>query len=131
MPRELELPAELANISKELAVEPHESCTHWFAPLLFVGVSGKIIIPNLTDAPQGIKKHDHVCRVRMTYILESLTEQAQMEAPQAFALKSSSPSPTLFSGLISLDPNGIMTVDVRDEFHEVHRKFDEDSHFAV
>ncbi|KAL0153092.1 hypothetical protein M9458_051586, partial [Cirrhinus mrigala] len=84
---ELELPAELAEVNEELAVEPHEDCTHWFAPSLFVGVSGKIRIPNLTDAPQGIRKHDHVCRVRMTYIPEPHTEQVQLEVSQAAARK--------------------------------------------
>ncbi|KAL1261417.1 hypothetical protein QQF64_006682 [Cirrhinus molitorella] len=122
---ELELPAVHAKVYEELAVEPHEDCEHWFAPSLFVGISGKIRIPNLTDAPQGIRKHDHVCHVRMTYIPESLTEKAQMEAPQAVARKPCIPSTTLFSDLISLDHNGIMTADIRDTFREVHREFDE------
>ncbi len=122
---ELELPAELAKVNKELAVEPHEDCTHWFAPSLFVGVSRKIRIPNLTNAPQGIRKHDHVCCVRMPYIPEYQTEQAQLEVPHAVARKPSMQSTTIFSDLISLDPNGFMTANIRDKFREVHREFNE------
>ncbi|KAI2646459.1 Type III pantothenate kinase [Labeo rohita] len=61
----------------------------------------------LSRMKTGISKHDHVRRFCMTYILESHTEQAQLDVPQAVARK---PSTTLFSDLISLDPDGIMTV---------------------
>lgn len=61
----------------------------------------------------------------MTYIPESQTEQAQLEAPHAFPRKSISPNTTLFSDLISLDSSSIMTANIRYRFQEVNREFDE------
>lgn len=51
---ELELPAELAKVNEGPAFELHKDCRHWFVPSLFVGASGKIRIPVLTDAPEDI-----------------------------------------------------------------------------
>lgn len=119
---ELELPGELVNVSEELAVEPHNASTQWLTPALYKGISGRIRIPNLTNTPQGIKRNDHVCRIRMTYVPEPLPKQALSAAPQTFAPNSSL---TLFSDLISLDPDSIMTPAIREKFREVHREFDE------
>lgn len=119
---ELELPGELVNISEELAVEPHDASTQWLAPAQYKGISGRIRIPNLTNTPQGIKRNDHVNRIRMTYVSEPLPKQAPSEAPNTFAPNSSL---TLFSDFVSLDPDSIMTPAIRDKFWEVHREFDE------
>ncbi|KAJ8400994.1 hypothetical protein AAFF_G00389510 [Aldrovandia affinis] len=79
---ELDLPPDLCDVDGELAVEPHidalrdQAGTHqWPAPTLLRGVSGKIRVPNLTNVPQLVQKSHQLCRVRATYVPQSVMLQ--------------------------------------------------------
>lgn len=129
---ELELPPDLCDMDKELAIEPHIGSPHeltetqgWPAPAMVRSVSGKIRIPNVTGQPQLIHKNAHICQVRPTYV-PSPSDTAASSPDTHRSASSSRPHrrSALHSSLVRLDPDNIMPPDIRASFSALHREFD-------
>lgn len=134
---ELDLPPDLCDGDKELAIEPHvgtfqelTDTQQWPAPAMVRSVSGKIRIPNFTGQPQLVCRNAHVCQVRPTYVPSSSDATV---TPPHMPVSANSPlhRSATHSSLVRLDPDNIMPPDIRDSFCALHREFDEvfDPHF--
>ena len=97
----------------------------WPPPGIVSSVAGKIRIPNLSTEPHSLKRNEHFCQVSLVYSPD--TPQCDMTTP--------SPSPSLprpastsLSTHVSLDPDNLLTPDMRSKFSalldEYHTVFD-------
>ena len=108
-----------------LALEPRIDSTNtsWPSPFLVASIAGKIRIPNDTDHPLTIKKNSHIGQVCAVYtpstsppLLDSCSVTQSLKCTQPRALHSSS---------IKLDPSNILSVDMRNQFSNLHTEFDQ------
>lgn len=117
---ELDLPDDLVNYEGEVSVEPHVASESWPFPSLVSSVAGKIRVPNLTSEPQSIGRNEHVCKVRSTFIPAKPDSQ-----PAKIPKLVKSHAKTRHSEHVKLDPDGIMTADMKGKFRDVLTAFDE------
>ena len=74
-------------------------------------------MPNLTNEPCVVRKHDHLCQIRSVYTPDLPKENASVCSPStATSVKLTG---TLFSSNVSLDTNQIPPADIKSEFDDV------------
>ena len=116
---ELDVPEESSGCS-EIALEPRslKGSHSWVEPAIIKSISGKIRIPNLTDDPQIIRKHDHLAQLVPTFSPKIKSEQA--------SIKSVSFKPTKtcdHTSAISIDPDNCLDPLEKQQFRDLHQKY--------
>ena len=121
---EISLPEDIAN-EELLALEPRTdrpSATGknllWPAPTILSNVNGTIRIPNLSDEPQTLKKHEHFCQVRPVYVPEKTVNSGP---PHAFPHQAQT---CLHSSAIKLDPDNLLSAESQAQFITLHKQYD-------
>ena len=79
-------------------------------------------MPNLTNEPCFVRKHDHLCQIRSVYTPDLPQENASVSTPSTAT--SNKLTGTLFSSNVSLDPNQILLADVKSKFADVLKEHD-------
>lgn len=127
---ELSLPADLSS-HETVALEPRVVMSKdpsgadqsWPDPCILSSVAGKVRIPNLSDEPRLLRKNEHFCQVRPVYVHGIPKSDPRVCQPSK--RRSSTPISVRHSDAISLDPDGILSSDMRQEFDSLHSEFDE------
>ncbi|KAK3105126.1 hypothetical protein FSP39_017698 [Pinctada imbricata] len=123
---ELKLPTSFST-DDTYAIEPHASTpgrTSWVSPDITRSVAGKIRVPNLTGEPQNVHKHDHLCQIRSVFTPDTAAE-TKIDADSSIGGISTPPSrDACYSASVSLDPNDILSDDMKSDFRRLHNKFD-------
>ena len=125
---ELPLPPEISGTEHELAIEPHVSNkphhvnqTTWPPPAIVRHVGGVIRIPNNTDSPLSIAKHEHVCLVSQVFN----PDQVLPPLPQTFTTPTQTVKCPQESPSVAIDPDQILTPTDRTRFLEVTEEFED------
>ena len=113
---------------EEISIEPHDSSllSKWPVPQLTSVIDSRIRIPNYSDAPIVISKHQHVARARSVVIVNPIsTIQNSVEARGAQA--SSKPKPQIgpFSTEVSIDPDNQLSISQRRQFAAANENYDQ------
>lgn len=116
---EVKLPEDIAPNDDTFSIEPHEPdhvCS-WPSPGLISSVSGSIRIPNLTLEPHTVKRNDHICKIRSTFCPETANAE-----PTILPKPVRSKTVTNFSENVRIDPDSILTEEMRSRFrHLLHQ----------
>lgn len=119
---EVEAPAEISD-DTEVSVEPRsDSCVkNWPIPDITNIVSGKIRIPNTTNEPVLVSKHQHIAQVHLVQehvptICENYTDTHHV----ARASTLDEPHPAC----VSLDPDGQLSASEKRAFTDLHHNYD-------
>ena len=112
-----------AQLPENMAIEPRvhlQKSTTWPRPSVLDSVSGKIRIPKLSSEPQIIKRNEHFCNARSTFIPESVYEQSSTkQTSRRDNFKTS------YSSQVTLDPDNNLTQEDKSLFGETLTKFDD------
>ena len=118
---EFDIPQSISVKDSAFALEPYFSSPNsrsLVQPDIVHSVARKIRVPNLTNEPCVVRKHDHLCQIRSVYTQEN----ASVSSPStATSVKLTG---TLFSSNVSLDPNQILPADVKSKFADVLKDHD-------
>lgn len=108
---EIDLPSEMLSSVNTFSVEPRivtDQSMSWPEPCLVSSVSGKLCIPNLTSAPRMLKRNEHFCKVRCTFVPKVPTctqaESIPMPTPQ---------SSEFHSDTVRVDPETLLSEEIR------------------
>jgi hypothetical protein len=121
---EIRLPEPLTDTDSDLAIEPHcadQDKSSWPSPSLITSVAGLIRIPNLTDQPQSVKRHEHFCQV-LPVTSETSDEEDPTTGPSITIQKTSLPQ---FSDRINLDPDNVLPTELKNKFQTLHYSYDD------
>jgi len=144
---EMEVPPELDLEDSLLAVEPRSApdTLNWIPASIRRSVGKSIRIENISPEPKIVKKHDHVCQVTPIFNPTSIPSENENSInirPGGFnptvshstvtttvnsnlmRTPSSSSTITPHSSAISLDPNCLLSPEIRARFEELHNKYD-------
>jgi hypothetical protein len=88
-------------------------------PCLASNVSGKLRIPNLTSAPRVLKRNEHFCKVRSTFIPDLPTSTQAEITP-----KPRHNSNVLHSDTVIVDPDTFLSEEIRIKFKNMLHKYD-------
>ena len=126
---EIELPKDLPS-DTEYALEPRYDCASarsttsslWPPPHIVSSVAGKIRVPNLSDQPHVLKRHEHFCQVRPVFTPDDIDNKTSPVLP----LASSPNSPQLrsHSSNVHLDPDRQLSPDMTAKFRAILLDFD-------
>ena len=118
---ELNIPEDFTT-DPELAIEPRnvDKGNEWIEPAIVRSVGSTIRIPNLTNEPKYIKRHDHIIQVAPTYSPKSLSfhEPACVRNVSFDNIQDNIKS-------IRVDPDNCLDPDIKKEFIEVHKQFND------
>ena len=89
--------------------------------MLLTSVNGKVRVPNLTQFPQRLGKHEHFCQLRLTHIIENTDANTQPTG-----IKPSTPSNknVIHSLSVDVDPDNQLPKDVVSQFRSTLREVD-------
>ena len=134
-PRQVVLPGEFIELSTPEHVDPDcawaleprvdvlptskHLCGSWPPPQEVQAVGGSLRIPNDTDSPILIRHNDHICQVNAVVPADNVVRPQTCLPPPEI----SQPLAPYATG-VSLDPDGILTVDERAEFAKINHQFD-------
>ena len=91
----------------------------WSEPCLVSSVSGKLRIPNLTSAPRVLKRNEHFCKVRFTFVPKVPT------STQAESISIPTPQSSEFhSDTVRVDSDTLFSEEIRMKFRDMLRKYD-------
>ena len=120
---ELEAPSDFSD-GDIVAIEPRtdSDMSSWVQPTVTTVVSNSVRLPNLSDQPVVIKKHQHLVQVHRTSRPStashpSLPVHSKSVTPAAI-------SPSNFSKNISIDPSNVLSADEQKAFHQLHSRYD-------
>ena len=85
-------------------------------------VSGKVRIPNLTDEPKTVKRHEHFCQICSVANAENVPTNVP-KLPTV--VRQTITATTKFSEHVNMDPNDILSRDMKEEFRKVLIEYDE------
>ncbi|CAC5394087.1 unnamed protein product [Mytilus coruscus] len=102
--------------------DSHEKLFTWPEPSLVSSVAGNLRIPNLTDEPLVLKRNEHFCNVRSTY----LPENNDIKSPEHADAAKFHPhnAQVLHSDLVRVDPDGLLQLDLKGKFKALLRQYD-------
>lgn len=132
---EILLPSEMCACNDIFAIEPRtdlqrsETVTNspsqvdpWPAPDLIASVSGKIRIPNLSSEPQILKRNEHFCQIRSTFVPEFENEVKELSTKPSSKSKSSA---IKYSESVKLDPDDLLSSEMKSKFRQTLDTYDE------
>ena len=132
---EVELPSTIAEADPELALEPRVdtfsarvSKAVWPSPCILRSVSGKIRIPNLTDEPLILKRHEQfgqVCHVFSPPTPVDLPNVQTLPAKASIANTRQVHSKITHSTAVQLDPDNMLPNTTQDKFRSLHDEYDD------
>lgn len=119
---ENDLPEDMLNSDNTFSVEPHsvtlnDKSVMWPEPCIVSDVSGKIRIPNTTDSPLVLRRNEHLCQVRTTFVPEPST------CSKLTPTKSGSSS-VFLSDAVRVDPDSLLPVRTKSRFEELLHRYD-------
>ncbi|XP_071110370.1 uncharacterized protein [Haliotis cracherodii] len=88
-------------------------------------VSGKIRIPNLSDTPQLLKKHEHFCQIRPVFIPDCDPDYDVEPAHLLPPTMSPQIKDIGFSSTVCVDPDNILPQDTKSQFELLLTEFDD------
>ncbi|XP_033119239.1 uncharacterized protein LOC117118681 [Anneissia japonica] len=118
---ELDLPPDFSQNDDVFALEPRDTSAllrSWPPYVVISSVAGRVRIPNFTNRPQVVKRHEHFCQVRPTYVPPAETSTP----PPSYIAKPISVS--AHSDKVKLDPDNIVPQDIKSKFHSVLIEYD-------
>lgn len=128
---EVDLPPEL-EADAPIAVEPKSGnipskitpdiTTPWPAPHITDVVGGKVRLSNTTDEPYTIHKHEHICVARPTTTINESPPEPHLDIT-TLPKRANTAQP--FSASVSLDPDHLLSNDIRSKFQQTLQKFDD------
>ena len=128
---EVNLPDDMIGIDDDFAIEPRLSVnktdrdhTMWPTPDIVTSVAGKIRIPNLTDQPQVLKRHEHFCQVHSVSVraeTEPFSSQCSSPTPRA---QVDTKSKIVHSDFVHLDPDNTFPINVKAKFQDLMFQYD-------
>ncbi len=97
----------------------------WPQPTIISAVSGILRIPNLTNEPRVLKKHEHFCQVLPVH-KPDFEEDASVLPQSLSDIRASSVLAHGFyhSDAVSIDPHNILPPGVKQDFQKVIREYD-------
>lgn len=103
----------------DVSIEPHG--TGWPEPDISCVIARKVRIPNLTELPVVVQKHQHVAQIRpiLTPVPVSPVDVKHSES-SLFSVPQSGP----FSSDVPIDPDGQLTLSIRRKFAALHERYD-------
>ena len=123
---EVNLPDDMIGIEDDFAIEPRLSVnktdrdhTMWPTPDIVTSVAGKIRIPNLTDQPQVLKRHEHFCQVHSVSVpaeTEPFSSHCSSPTPRA---QVDTKSKIVHSDFVHLDPDNTFPINVKAKFQDL------------
>ena len=126
---EVEIPTSVMSPDATVALEPRAEAPNsrlvkdsrvWPPPTILSCIDGKLRIPNLTDEPKTLKKHEHFCQIRSVYCpTETMVDDVE---PQNSISKSKS---SLYSSSVTVDPDNLLSPLSRAEISSILREYDE------
>ena len=120
---ELALPSDLqpeCTLAIETRTDNVKFLNNWPPPSIKEAVSGKVCIPNNTDAPLSLRKNKHFCQVRLTAKLSCDSTDSDIRLPEP-------PSPTteFHSDTISVDPDKILLESNQTKFRTLTQAYND------
>ena len=129
---ELEVPEHLQN--SEIVVTPRRQFAHLFSPIITYA-QDKVEIASISQFPINLKRHDQVADIRSTVITDPGKKSLQL--PSASVKKIIPHTEDRFKfeptvkkmeppdiGAISVDPDSQLSPAIRQEFHNVNKKYE-------
>ena len=107
--------------SDEICIEPRVDSPHpmFPAPMVTQHASGTVRIPNLSDFPVSVKRHQHLAQIRSVCSPDDIVfTQEDRGKPSSAPLKG------LHSAEVLVDPDGLLSSEDRIEFLSLHEKYD-------
>ena len=97
----------------------------WPYPGITPSVSGKVRIPNLSDNPHVLKRHDHFCQINSI----STPINVEQSLPPSYTLpiykkRANSASYTKHSENVQLDPDNLLSPDMSTMFRDLLNQYD-------
>lgn len=117
---EVDLPEDMLSSDNTFSVEPHslsDKSVMWHEPYIVSDVSGKIRIPNTTASPLVLRRNEHLCQVRTTFVPEPST------CSKLTPTKSGSSS-VFNSDAVRVDPDSLLPVRTKSRFEELLHRYD-------
>lgn len=117
---EVDLPEDMLGSDNTFSVEPHsltDKSVMWPEPCIVSDVSGKIRIPNTTASPLVLRRNEHLCQVRTTFVPEPTT------CLKLTPTRSGSSS-VFHSDAVRVDPDSLLPVRTKRRFEELLHRYD-------
>jgi hypothetical protein len=116
---EVKLPEDMCHMDEEFAVEPRSEKPEsgdnlWPRPDIFTSVAGRIRIPNLSDRPQTLKRHEHFCQVSGSTVPNPIIPETD-SLPSSTPCTAPQPSVT-HADTVKLDPDNIFPQETKMKF---------------
>jgi len=131
---EVEVPSSVVESDATVAVEPRvldSSCdgvkaSHiWPPPAILSCLDGKVRIPNFTNMPKVLKRHEHFCQVRPVFCPLELSIDSSPPPIPVKTVDTSKFDGTYYSDSVTLDPENFLPLTVRESFVSALREFDD------
>ncbi|VDI84007.1 Hypothetical predicted protein [Mytilus galloprovincialis] len=130
---EMQLPSDICSTDDTFAIEPrlesHVSSMHagkdsnvWPPPNLITSVAGRIRIPNLTQEPHSLRRNEHFCQIRSTYVPECISDA--VESTENID-KINHPRLTNHSESVKIDPDNLLSQELKVKFRDTVKNFDD------
>lgn len=129
---ELPVPEEYSRGDNVFAIEPRcdnrsnpsTMTSAWPQPGVLTSVAGRIRIPNMTEDPQVLRKHEHFCQIHTVSISDEVADtHCDGELPPLPIARSTSTS-THFSSPVRVDPDDILPPKIKSQFSSLLMEFD-------
>ena len=106
----------------EWGIEPRnvDKGNDWIEPAIVRSVGSTIRIPNLSEEPRYIKRHDHIIQVAPIYSPKSLSfhESACVRSTNIKSIQDNTES-------IRVDPDNCLDPEIKNEFIQAHKQFND------
>ena len=129
---EVVLPQDLAESDSFYALEARHDAPSakgkkfsqiWPPLTVLPSIAGRIRIPNLTNQPQVLKRHEHFCQVRATCVIEE--GETNLPTPDVSIRKLPGKTTVIHSDSVLVDPDCILSQEDRDSFKCLLREYDD------
>ncbi|CAC5365611.1 unnamed protein product [Mytilus coruscus] len=130
---EMQLPPDIWLTDDSFAIEPrlesHISSIHagkdsnvWHPPNLITSVAGRIRIPNLTQEPHSLRRNEHFCQIRSTYVPECKSDAFESAENND---KIKHPRLTNYSESVIIDPDNLLSQEIKVKFRDTLKNYDD------
>lgn len=120
---EVDLPEDMLNSDNTFSVEPHSVSVMWPEPCIVSDVSGKIRISNTSASPLVLRRDEHLCQVRTTFVPEPSTCSKLTLNPKLSPTKPGSSS-VFHSDAVRVDPDSLLPAGTKSRFEELLHRYD-------
>lgn len=111
-----------------VAIEPRDDtrpsssslASSWPPPTVLPCLSGRVRIPNMSEDPQTIRKHEHFCSVRAAV---TMTTNQNCDDIRSISQTQTSPV-TNFSESVQVDPHNILPHEISSKFRSLLHQYD-------